>query len=240
LKNTATKSKVPAPTATPRSGGSLAMQPPNANQPIHRPADCATLAVSAVGSAATSMELWTFVPTTAVDLIDALHSQTERLKTGDLTKVEEMLYCQAVTLQSVFTRCLQHAIRRDSLTHQTTVLTLAFKAQAQCRATLETLANIKNPRAVAFVRQANIAQNQQVNNGAGAPSSINPTVRPLTPAREKAETQQNELLTDTRSTHGNPMDTGTAGATGRSDSTMETVGKGKRPRIARRKASLLS
>ena len=42
---------------------------------------------------------------------------------------------------------------------------MALKAQSQCRATLETLATIKNPPAV-FARQANIAQGpQQVNNG---------------------------------------------------------------------------
>lgn len=38
-----------------------------------------------------------------------------------------------------------------------TYLRLALKAQAQCRATLQTLAEIKNPRPVAFVKQANIA-----------------------------------------------------------------------------------
>ena len=42
----------------------------------------------------------------------------------------------------------------------------ALKAQAQCRATLEALAEIKNPRPVAFVKQANISGgHQQVNNG---------------------------------------------------------------------------
>lgn len=39
----------------------------------------------------------------------------------------------------------------------------------KCRATIETLAEIKNPRAVAFVTQANIAHGpQQVNNGVPA------------------------------------------------------------------------
>ena len=48
-------------------------------------------------------------------------------------------------------------------------LRLALKAQAQCRATLEALAAIKNPQPVFFVRQANIAHGpQQVNNGATA------------------------------------------------------------------------
>ena len=41
-----------------------------------------------------------------------------------------------------------------------------YKRQAQCRATLEALAEIKNPRPVAFVKQANISGgHQQVNNG---------------------------------------------------------------------------
>jgi hypothetical protein len=40
---------------------------------------------------------------------------------------------------------------------------LALKAQNQCRATLATLADIKNPQAVAFIK--NTATNQQVNIG---------------------------------------------------------------------------
>jgi len=51
---------------------------------------------------------------------------------------------------------------------------LAFKAQSQARAAIETLAEIKNPHQFAFVKQANIAGgNQQVNNrGAAADSSM--------------------------------------------------------------------
>jgi hypothetical protein len=49
------------------------------------------------------------------------------------------------------------------------VLRLALKAQAQSRSTVEALAEIKNPRPVAFVKQANIAQGpQQVNNQIGS------------------------------------------------------------------------
>ena len=40
-----------------------------------------------------------------------------------------------------------------------------MRAQGQCRATLQTLGELKNPRQVAFVKQANIANGyQQVNN----------------------------------------------------------------------------
>src|SRR3546814_10396254 len=45
---------------------------------------------------------------------------------------------------------------------------LALKAQSQARTTIETLAEVKNPKAVAFMKQANIANNQQVNNGDSA------------------------------------------------------------------------
>jgi hypothetical protein len=47
---------------------------------------------------------------------------------------------------------------------------MAMKAQSQCRMTLKTLANIKNPPAV-FARQANINKGgqQQVNNGPVVP-----------------------------------------------------------------------
>ena len=67
---------------------------------------------------------------------------------------------------------------------------LALKAQSQSRATLEALAEIKNPRSVAFVKQANIATNQQVNNG------DNITLRAGARTREN-EKPQNKLLTET-------------------------------------------
>jgi len=44
-------------------------------------------------------------------------------------------------------------------------LRLALKAQSQCPATIEALGQLKNPAPVAFVTKANIAAQQQVNNG---------------------------------------------------------------------------
>ena len=43
---------------------------------------------------------------------------------------------------------------------------LALKAQSQCRSTWEVVSAIQNPPIAGYVSQANIAQNQQVNNGA--------------------------------------------------------------------------
>ncbi len=70
-----------------------------------------------------------------------------------------------------------------------TLLRLALKAQSQCRTTLLTLAEIKNPRPIAFVNQANFAHGpQQVNNrtlaaanrGEGAPEKISDEVNKQT------------------------------------------------------------
>ncbi len=44
---------------------------------------------------------------------------------------------------------------------------LALKAQNQTRTTLQTLAELKAPKQIAFVRQANIGNQVQVNNGCG-------------------------------------------------------------------------
>ena len=59
--------------------------------------------------------------------------------------------------------------------HLDRYMRLALKAQGQCRATLETLATIKNPPVV-FARQANIAQGpQQVNNVVSVSRDAQPT-----------------------------------------------------------------
>lgn len=93
-------------------------------------------------------------------------------KDGSLLEAEAMLYGQAVALQTVFSNLSRRAALNAGGHMQAceTYLRLALKAQAQCRATLETLHEMKNPRPLAFVRQANIAHGpQQVNNGPAPP-----------------------------------------------------------------------
>lgn len=157
-------------------------------------------------------------------LRDSIEAQTKAMQGGDMGDIEAMLFAQALTLQTTFTALSRKAAANagEYMGATDTYLRLALKAQGQCRATLETLANIKNPRPVAFVKQANIAQNQQVNNNAG--ESLESSTR--THAREKTVIQPNELLTDTRATHGNPMDTRTTRKTSRSDTRMATVANG--------------
>jgi hypothetical protein len=84
----------------------------------------------------------------------------ERVKAGDL---EGMLTSQAVTLNAVFTTLTHSARSTKLLDHFDHYLRLALRAQSQCRATLETLAVVKNPPV--FAKQANAAGQQVVNNG---------------------------------------------------------------------------
>ena len=86
---------------------------------------------------------------------------------NDLSDAEAMLMAQSAALNAIFTELARRAALNmgEYLQAAETYLRLALKAQAQCRATLQTLAEIKNPHPVAFVKQANIANGpQQVNN----------------------------------------------------------------------------
>ena len=96
-----------------------------------------------------------------------LGRQSKLVAKGDLSAQEYMLVQQAQTLDLIFTRMVMQAEANmgEYMSAAETYMRLALKAQAQARATIETLAEVKNPRPVAFVKQANIAHgHQQVNN----------------------------------------------------------------------------
>lgn len=109
-------------------------------------------------------------------MVAALSDQTAAVRGGDLARVEDMLTAHAHTLDAIFNELAQRAIAQEYMQNLDTFMRLALKAQSQCRATLEALAEIKNPRPVAFVHQANIAQGpQQVNNGQASRAEKTPT-----------------------------------------------------------------
>ena len=122
------------------------------------------------------------------DVLAAVLEKVSRVNAGDMSSVEATLTAQACALDSIFNEMARRAALNmgEYLGATDTYLRLAFKAQAQCRSTLQTLAEIKNPRPVAFVKaqQANISQgHQQVNNGPG-----------VAHAREETRNEANELL----------------------------------------------
>ncbi len=100
-------------------------------------------------------------------LSDALTAQTKAVTDGDLGRGEAMLTAQAHVLDAVFNNLARRANKAEYMDNFDRYLKLALRAQSQCRATWETLATMKNPPMMGYVRQANIAHGpQQVNNAA--------------------------------------------------------------------------
>ena len=98
-------------------------------------------------------------------IVDALKLNIRAVQDGDMASMEAMLVGQAQALQTVFVGLALKATNQTHLVQYTTFMNLALKAQSQCRATIEALAELKQPKQVAFVKQANISNgHQQVNN----------------------------------------------------------------------------
>lgn len=147
-------------------------------------------------------------------LFDALSASVKDVWEGDTKRIEAMLFAQATALQTIFTSLARRANSQQYLRNLETFLRLALKAQTQCRATLETLAAIKNPPTV-FARQANIAHGpQQVNNGVLRPERAGAHAG-------ESETAKTELL---GASDGERLDTGTTSATIRRDPALATMG----------------
>lgn len=110
---------------------------------------------------------------TAEAIMFGLAEQIRMVRAGNLSEVEAMLVSQAVGLQTQWASLSRKAVHQDYMPHFQTYMTLALKAQAQSRATLEALIELKHPRhPPTFVKQANIAHGpQQVNNGTDAQPS---------------------------------------------------------------------
>jgi hypothetical protein len=141
-------------------------------------------------------------------LIDELGGQIELVNEGDMSRPEALLVAQAHTLDALFGRLLDASIKNmgEYLGATESYMRLALKAQSQCAQTIRVLNELKNPKNVAFIQQANLSNgHQQVNNS---------------PAREN-KNQQNELL---EAQHGERLDFGTQAAAGGADKDMETVG----------------
>ena len=155
------------------------------------------------------------------ELLKDLCDRVEKVQGGDMRLVEAMLYGQAMTLETIFTSLARRAASNNGLKQFQVNMTLAFKAQAQCRATLEALAEIKNPRPLAFVKQANISNGpQQVNNGANPEQYAQ-----AHPHAGQNTSLENELL---EHQHGNYLDTRAQSTSGHADPHLEAVGKGQR------------
>lgn len=157
---------------------------------------------------------------------EALLAEVQKFADGDLSTAEATLMAQVIALNTMFANLSREALgtkyfdQFDRFTH------LALKAQNQCRATVETLATIRNPPV--FARQANIANGpQQINNGV-----INNAVHQAA----FPESAPNKLL----ESHGERMDGYPQIEAAACDSALETVEAVDRPEVARGKGTRLA
>lgn len=145
-------------------------------------------------------------------MVDALSEQAEKVKAGDLGRMEEMLATQAHTLDAIFNRLASRAAMfiGEQPEMVDMYLKLALRAQSQCRTSIEALAEVKNPPVV-FARQANFSGGgpQQVNNGVGVARA------------HGTEIPQNELL---EVGHGQRMDPGAPGQASGADPGLAPLG----------------
>jgi hypothetical protein len=145
-------------------------------------------------------------------MVEAMTASAKRVRDGDMRDVEAMLVSQATVINGLFA----DLVRRSSINLNSSYLDagerflkLAYKAQKQCRMTLETLSTIKNPPVV-YAKQANIAHGpQQVNNGT------------LATRADENKSPPTELL---EKSHEQPLVCGAPGAASAGDTQMEALG----------------
>lgn len=181
-----------------------------------------TLTRPEIGAAAV-IEAWS-PDTHDVNVLAAeLGAQVKAVNQGDMQRTEGMLISQAQALDAIFVNLMRRSMNQTNMSHWEAYMRMGMKAQSQCRATLQALAEMKNPRPVAFVKQANINNggHQQINNGVFASD-----VERSAPARE-IQVEQSKLLEGMRngSTY---LDTGTTQTPSRSDKPLETVAASNR------------
>jgi hypothetical protein len=169
----------------------------------------------------------TFGTLSLTDAVGVIDDTAKSVHGGSLKSAETMLTAQAVALNAIFGELARRSAMNmgEYLDASERYMRLALKAQGQCRATLETLAAVKNPPVV-FARQANINNGgqQQVNNSAQPETQGTPTAHAAKP-----EFKKNELL---EHQHGNYLDTGAQSTAGRADPHMEAVEVGHRAKHA--------
>ncbi len=158
--------------------------------------------------------------------VAALRETVERVAAGGTGHAEALLVSQSVALNGIFVEMARRAYMNLGAYPDAAerYLRLAMKAQSQARCTLESLAEIKNPRHVTFAKQVNNANGpQQVNNNEASARVEETPIRPI------------ELL---EAEDGQWVDTGEKGKTARRDPAVATVGAVNRPAKRRGKAAV--
>lgn len=160
-------------------------------------------------------------------LVGTLKASMGKTHSGDLSELEDMLMGQATALQTMFVSLAKRAQAQQYQKNLEAFLGLALKAQAQSRATIQAIVELKYPRQATFVKQANIAHGpQQINNKTRHENDHLP--RTL-----ENQSEQIEVLEGV--THGRKeMDARATAAPAGGDSAVDAVAAVHRPQKRRR------
>jgi hypothetical protein len=188
-------------------------------------ARCAADACVTSAATVSSYSWGNFGEASLTELVSILRAQATAVHGGDLREAESTLAAQGTALNSIFAELARRAAlnMNQNLPATEVYMKLALRAQNQSRMTYETLATIKNPPVV-FAKQANIANNQQVNNGEASPRAHE---------TQNPQTELSRLSHDRQS-----LDIGTSTQTGRSNPAMATVEAVDRPAHKGRKGNV--
>lgn len=152
-----------------------------------------------------------------------LVAENERIRNGDLSRVEAMLIDQAHSLQMMSNLFTMKISKLETIEQVEVYTRLALKSQNQCRQTLATLIEMKNPRRSTFIKQQNNAVNQQINNGASPGIETDP----IQQNPKNSEISTNELFEVEAHEQ---LDTRAQSAAGGANSQLETVEEIDRPK----------
>ncbi|MDJ0594493.1 MAG: hypothetical protein QNJ72_31710 [Pleurocapsa sp. MO_226.B13] len=91
---------------------------------------------------------------------DGIEETLTKVKSGNLEDLEEILVNQVYVLNGLFNQLViqgkasltEPAVMRSLPNHPKTMLNVALKAQTQCRATVQTINELKNPKKTTFIK----------------------------------------------------------------------------------------
>jgi hypothetical protein len=124
---------------------------------------------------------------------DLLAEQSRVASSGNLDRLEAMLTTSAHVLNSVFTKYVGMAATAEYVNGLQTYMSIAMKAQNQCRQTISVLGELKSPKRATFIKQQNNnAVNQQINQAEQPEAVESDSGDPE--LLEKIPSESNELL----------------------------------------------
>lgn len=97
-------------------------------------------------------------------LHNEIKNRVDNIRNGETNCLETTLSAQTVTLNLLFNKMIAHATSVKDYDAMQMCMEMALKAQNACRKTVLAISALKNPQNATFVKQQNVAFNQQVNN----------------------------------------------------------------------------